>query len=183
MRLPVRERSVGYSGGEQFHEADVLVRDAEHLRAQQGPLGPGAVGFHLVHLVRIGGPEDTPAAARAEALNSGQPAHDEPHEMFDSAFYNGFRRLVNWCVAHRWLTIAATVALFALGVLGMGKVNSAASMQAILLNPALDFSKAYYLITGVAGTPPSRGTIGDVSWCPSPRPHSSLVKVRCPLRR
>ncbi|HRL30992.1 MAG TPA: efflux RND transporter permease subunit, partial [Ottowia sp.] len=63
------------------------------------------------------------AAARAEALNSGQPAHDEPHEMFDSAFYNGFRRLVNWCVAHRWLTIAATVALFALGVLGMGKVQ------------------------------------------------------------
>lgn len=63
------------------------------------------------------------AAARAEALNSGRPAHDEPHEMFDSAFYNGFRRLVNWCVAHRWLTIAATVALFALGVLGMGKVQ------------------------------------------------------------
>ena len=49
-------------------------------------------------------------------------------------------------------------------VLGMGKVNSAASMQAILLNPALDFGKAYYMITGVAGTPPSRGTIGDVSW-------------------
>jgi purine nucleoside permease len=46
----------------------------------------------------------------------------------------------------------------------MGKVNSSASMQAILLNPAFDFSKAYYLVTGVAGTPPSRGTIGDVSW-------------------
>ncbi len=49
-------------------------------------------------------------------------------------------------------------------VLGMGKVNSSASMQAILLHPAFDFSQAYYLITGVAGTPPSRGTIGDVSW-------------------
>ncbi|WEF24699.1 purine nucleoside permease [Paracoccus sp. S3-43] len=49
-------------------------------------------------------------------------------------------------------------------VLGMGKVNAAASMQAILLNPAYDFSDAYYLITGVAGTPPSRGTIGDVVW-------------------
>ena len=49
-------------------------------------------------------------------------------------------------------------------VLGMGKVNAAASMQAILLNPDLDFSDAYYLITGVAGTPPSRGTIGDVVW-------------------
>ncbi|WP_234265583.1 purine-nucleoside phosphorylase [Hydrogenophaga sp. NFH-34] len=49
-------------------------------------------------------------------------------------------------------------------VLGMGKVNSSASMQAILLNPAFDFSQAYYLLTGVAGTPPSRGTIGDVVW-------------------
>lgn len=49
-------------------------------------------------------------------------------------------------------------------VLGMGKVNSSASMQAILLNPAFDFSRAYYLVSGVAGTPPSRGTIGDVSW-------------------
>ncbi|SNR67851.1 purine nucleoside permease [Paracoccus sediminis] len=49
-------------------------------------------------------------------------------------------------------------------VLGMGKVNASASMQAILLNPDYDFSQAYYLITGVAGTPPSRGTIGDVVW-------------------
>lgn len=49
-------------------------------------------------------------------------------------------------------------------VLGMGKVNAAASMQAILLNPDYDFSQAYYVITGVAGTPPSRGTIGDVVW-------------------
>lgn len=49
-------------------------------------------------------------------------------------------------------------------VLGMGKVNSSASMQAILLNPAFDFSQAYYMLTGVAGTPPSRGTIGDVFW-------------------
>ena len=49
-------------------------------------------------------------------------------------------------------------------VLGMGKVNSSASMQAILLDPDFDFSQAYYLITGVAGTPPSRGTIGDVVW-------------------
>lgn len=49
-------------------------------------------------------------------------------------------------------------------VLGMGKVNSSASMQAILLNPRFDFSEAYYVLSGVAGTPPSRGTIADVSW-------------------
>jgi purine nucleoside permease len=49
-------------------------------------------------------------------------------------------------------------------VLGMGKVNSSASMQAILLDPEFDFSEAYYILSGVAGTPPARGTIGDVSW-------------------
>ncbi|MDB6000884.1 MAG: purine nucleoside permease [Rhizobacter sp.] len=49
-------------------------------------------------------------------------------------------------------------------VLGMGKVNSSSSMQAILLNPRLDFSKAYYVLSGVAGTPPQRGTIGEVNW-------------------
>lgn len=49
-------------------------------------------------------------------------------------------------------------------VLGMGKTNSAASMQAILLNPQFDFSETYYIISGVAGAPPSRGTIADVKW-------------------
>jgi purine nucleoside permease len=49
-------------------------------------------------------------------------------------------------------------------VLGMGKVASSSSMQAILLSPALDFSHAYFILSGVAGTPPSRGTIGDVVW-------------------
>lgn len=49
-------------------------------------------------------------------------------------------------------------------VLGMGKVNSSASMQAILLNPAFDFSHSYYLLSGVGGTPPARGTIGEVNW-------------------
>jgi len=46
-----------------------------------------------------------------------------PHELFDSPFYNGFRRMVNWCVEHRWLTIGATLLVFALGIVGMGKVQ------------------------------------------------------------
>jgi multidrug efflux pump subunit AcrB len=48
---------------------------------------------------------------------------EDPHEVFDSAFYNVFRRTVNWCVAHRWLTIGATVLIFALGIFGMGRVQ------------------------------------------------------------
>ena len=52
-----------------------------------------------------------------------QAGQDSPHEMFNSPFYNTFRRTVNWCVAHRWLTIGATVLIFALGIVGMGRVQ------------------------------------------------------------
>ncbi len=44
-------------------------------------------------------------------------------EHFDTAFYNTFRRMVNWCVKYRWITIGATLLVFALGVAGMGKVQ------------------------------------------------------------
>ncbi len=49
-------------------------------------------------------------------------------------------------------------------VLGMGKVRSSSSMQAILLDPHFDFSKTYFLISGVAGATPERATIGAVIW-------------------
>ena len=48
---------------------------------------------------------------------------DPPTELFDSAFYVGFRRAVNWCVKYRWLTIGTTILIFALGIVGMGKVQ------------------------------------------------------------
>ena len=46
-----------------------------------------------------------------------------PHELFDTPFYARFRRMVDWCVQHRWITIALTVATFGLGVAGMGQVQ------------------------------------------------------------
>jgi len=55
---------------------------------------------------------------------SGQPAvAGQPHELFDTPFYNTFRKAVNWCVQHRWLTLGATVLMFAMGIVGMGKVQ------------------------------------------------------------
>jgi multidrug efflux pump len=50
-------------------------------------------------------------------------ADGDEHEMFDSGFYNVFRRAVNWCVRFRWITIGATVLIFGLGIVGMGKVQ------------------------------------------------------------
>jgi multidrug efflux pump subunit AcrB len=46
-----------------------------------------------------------------------------PHELFDTPFYARFRRAVDWCVEHRWLTIGLTIALFVLGLVGMGRVQ------------------------------------------------------------
>jgi multidrug efflux pump len=47
----------------------------------------------------------------------------QPHELFDTPFYNRFRRVVNACVQHRWVTIAVTLALFGAGIAAMGKVQ------------------------------------------------------------
>jgi len=47
----------------------------------------------------------------------------EAHEVFDTPFYTRFRRVVAWCVFHRWKTIGLTVLVFVLGLMGMGKVQ------------------------------------------------------------
>ena len=56
-------------------------------------------------------------------LRNRPKAGGEAHELFDTPFYSRFRRLVDWCVQHRWITIGLTVATFALGIVGMGKVQ------------------------------------------------------------
>ncbi len=45
------------------------------------------------------------------------------HEVFDTAFYRRLRGTIEWCMRHRWLTLGATAALFALGVVGMGSTE------------------------------------------------------------
>lgn len=47
-----------------------------------------------------------------------------PHELFDTPFYVRFRKVVDWCVRRRWITIGLTVLAMALGVVGMGKVQN-----------------------------------------------------------
>jgi len=51
-----------------------------------------------------------------------RPGDVQP-EMFDTPFYNAFRATVHWCIAHRWITIGATLLSFALGIAGMGQVQ------------------------------------------------------------
>jgi multidrug efflux pump subunit AcrB len=59
----------------------------------------------------------------AALLHNRPRADGQAHELFDTPFYSRFRRLVDACVRHRWITIAATVAIFAAGLAGMGRVQ------------------------------------------------------------
>eukprot|EP01034_Spumella_vulgaris_P000102 gene102-139_t len=56
-------------------------------------------------------------------LLKAKPVSPEHQEHFDTPFYRNFRRAVDWCVEHRWITIGATLLTFALGIVGMGKVQ------------------------------------------------------------
>jgi multidrug efflux pump len=54
--------------------------------------------------------------------HSGEQAHAE-HDLYNSGFYRRFRATVDWCVHHRWATIGLTLLVFALGIVGMGRVQ------------------------------------------------------------
>jgi multidrug efflux pump len=58
-----------------------------------------------------------------ERLGLNGPAHADDHDVYGTPFYLRFRQLVAWCVRRRWLVIGITVLLFALAIVGMGKVQ------------------------------------------------------------
>jgi purine nucleoside permease len=47
---------------------------------------------------------------------------------------------------------------------GMGHANAAASMMAVLYSGRFDLHQTYFLIAGIAGINPARGTIGSAAW-------------------
>ena len=63
------------------------------------------------------------ASGEITAEQAGIRPGEEEHELFDTPFYQRFRRMVGWCIAHRWTTIAITVLVFALGLAGMARVQ------------------------------------------------------------
>ncbi|NBW55542.1 MAG: efflux RND transporter permease subunit, partial [Betaproteobacteria bacterium] len=50
-------------------------------------------------------------------------ADEDEDALYDTPFYRGFRRAVNWCVLHRWITIGLMLATFGAGIFGMGRVQ------------------------------------------------------------
>ncbi|KAH7324373.1 purine nucleoside permease [Stachybotrys elegans] len=47
--------------------------------------------------------------------------------------------------------------------IGEGEINAAASMMALALSPALDLTRTYFLIAGIAGVNPRHATLGSVA--------------------
>jgi purine nucleoside permease len=47
---------------------------------------------------------------------------------------------------------------------GMGTAKAATSIMALGLDPRFDFSQAYWLVAGIAGIDPNRGTVGSAVW-------------------
>ena len=58
-----------------------------------------------------------------DKLGLNGPGHAEDHDVYGTPFYTRFRQLVSWCVDRRWLVIGLTIALFALSIVGMAKVQ------------------------------------------------------------
>ncbi len=78
----------------------------------RAPRTPGLIDRRLPRLAKT-----------LEKIGLNGPAHAEDHDVYGTAFYKRFRHLVSWCVGHRWLVIGVTVGLFALSIVGMGKVQ------------------------------------------------------------
>jgi len=47
---------------------------------------------------------------------------------------------------------------------GMGHANAAASMMAVLYSGLFDLRETYFIVAGIAGIDPKRGTIGSAAW-------------------
>jgi multidrug efflux pump len=76
----------------------------------RAPITPGLLARHL--------PGIAAAIDRLKRRFGGADPAQGHHDVYDTAFYRRFRLVVQWCVRHRWVVIAVTVALFALSVFG-----------------------------------------------------------------
>ena len=47
---------------------------------------------------------------------------------------------------------------------GMGHSNAAASMTALVFSRMFDLSRAYFIVAGIGGIDPARGTLGSAAW-------------------
>ena len=99
----------------------LILKPPEHL-GKQIPLEGGALNVPVPEPESFDKTASFNRTIKASAASLARPANPV-HESFDTGFYNAFRKTVDWCVAYRWVTIAATLLIFALGIVGMGRVQ------------------------------------------------------------
>jgi len=61
--------------------------------------------------------------ARHQSTDASVSSVHSEYEVYHTPFYHRFRGVVGWCVSHRWVVIATTIALFALAIVAFGKVQ------------------------------------------------------------
>lgn len=95
-------------------------------------------------------------------FESGEMAGDFPGEAqyyYEGYCQGGDEYEIKGGFADNKLYVKDGVALY---VTGMGKVNTALSLTAVLMDERFDFSDAYILSTGCAGSAYEYGVMGDV---------------------
>ncbi|MBR0830397.1 efflux RND transporter permease subunit [Bradyrhizobium manausense] len=50
-------------------------------------------------------------------------ANHDPHAVYETRMYRGLRAIVQWCVNHRIIVVAATVGIFIASIVGFGRVQ------------------------------------------------------------
>jgi multidrug efflux pump len=83
-------------------------------------------GYWILRKPKVKGASSKVASTSSNAVD-GKPkpgttvaATQGPHEHFDTPFYSRLRRLIDWCITHRWKTIVVTIAALLAGGVGMG---------------------------------------------------------------
>ncbi len=119
----------------------------------------------LLSLCAVSALADEPIAIKALILpkfESGDLAGDFPGEAqyyYEAYCAGGQEYEIRGGFGDNKLFVKDGVALY---VTGMGKVNTSLSLQAILLDSRFDFSNAYVISTGCAGSALEYGVMGDV---------------------
>ncbi len=63
------------------------------------------------------------AGANPGHANPGHPNPEHGEDVYHTPFYRRFRRVVTWCVTHRWVVIGITLVVFVLSIAGFGLVQ------------------------------------------------------------
>jgi purine nucleoside permease/dienelactone hydrolase len=92
----------------------------------------------------------------------GADSGDEPGELQYWVERNHLDRVIPFPQGYHDLRMNSDGVLAVLT--GVGTAKSAAAIMALGMDPRFDLSKAYWLVAGIAGMNPNRGSLGSAAW-------------------